>query len=203
MKKTIILIFSLFLISCSSTNIEKEVIHDFMNSDYVHGWNPRIIFQNAIPKYKALERYDKAYFYRDLPLSVFDDPKRAEVRGGSPPFVWPIDSLEIIKIKNTIKNDTITYSWSNKDFKKNKYDFFIFEKLRNNNDYYKKYNGQRAFLLSKPIINSSKDFALICFSIAFSEYMYREGGTPNVILLQKEKDKWIIKYFYDWVYIIE
>ena len=201
MKNIYLILICLLLISCSSTNIKKEVLRDFMQSDYVLSWNPKIIFQEAIITNKSLIRYETAFLDRNKSLSG-EDPRRARPTG-KPANPWPIDSLEIINMKNTIKNDTIPYLWSNKDFIEGKYDFFITEKLRNNPSYRDKYDGQRAFLLSKPIISSDKNYALISFSIAFSEYVYRGGGIPKVFLLKKENKKWVVENSYDWEFIYE
>ncbi len=80
MKNIYLILICLLLISCSSTNIEKEVLRDFINYNNSNNLVPYKIMQNAIPKIQALERYEKAYVYRNTPLNIFD-PKRAVVYG--------------------------------------------------------------------------------------------------------------------------
>ena len=154
--------------------------------------------QNAIPKIQALERYEKAYVYRNTPLNIFD-PKRAVVYGPRP-YVWPIDSLEIINLKKTIKEDTIPVQWRDEDFIKSNYVIIKMDTL-NYRINIKKYKGNSGLFISKPIISANKDYALIASKTSIAlEYRY---GIPDVFLLKKENDKWVVKNNYSWLFIYE
>ena len=198
MKNIYLTLICLLLISCSSTNIEKEVLRDFINYNNSNNLVPYKIMQNAIPKIQALERYEKAYVYRNTPLNIFD-PKRAVVYGPRP-YVWPIDSLEIINLKKTIKEDTIPVQWRDEDFIKSNYVIIKMDTL-NYRINIKKYKGNSGLFISKPIISANKDYALIASKTSIAlEYRY---GIPDVFLLKKENDKWVVKNNYSWLFIYE
>lgn len=203
MKNIYWILICLLLISCSSTNIEKEVLRDFINYKNSNNLVPYKIMQNAISKIQALERYEKAYMYRDAPFGdaplTFSDPKRAVVYGPRP-YVWPIDSLEIINLKKTIKEDTIPGLWRDEDFKKSNYVIIKMDTL-NYRINIKKYKGSSGIFLSKPIISANKDYALIASKTSIAlEYRY---GIPDVFLLKKENDKWVVKNNYSWLFMYE
>jgi hypothetical protein len=198
MKNIYWILICLLLISCSSTNIEKEVVRDFINYKCINNLVPYKIMQNSIPKIKALERYEKAYMYRNTPLNVFD-PKRAEVNGRRP-YAWPIDSLEINNLKKTIKEDTIPAQWRDEDFIKSNYVIIKMDTL-NYRINIKKYKGSSGLFISKPIISANKDYALIASKTSIAlEYRY---GIPDVFLLKRENKKWVVKNNYSWLFIYE
>ncbi|WP_016988925.1 hypothetical protein [Flavobacterium sp. ACAM 123] len=103
MKNIIYLIFSVLLLSCSSSKIEKQVLNDFINEQFVKTPYIRVVVKQPISRMLPLEFYEKAYQDRNIRLGDM-----IRIRPDSnPPFEWPIDTLEIKKLKEKYKNDTV------------------------------------------------------------------------------------------------
>ncbi|EJL65298.1 hypothetical protein [Flavobacterium sp. CF136] len=189
MKNYIYCLLSLLFISCASRSIENEVINDFIKeqADLRNYYN--IVVEEAPSRILPLDYYEKAYEDRNIRLGD-------EIRimpNGYPPYIWPIDILEIKALKEKYKNDTIAYYWKKKDFIRKNFadkDFKLLkinERLVPNTPDFKKYAAGYGLLISKPIVSNNK-YALFYYS----PYVIggHTGEGPKVILMEKLDGRW-------------
>jgi hypothetical protein len=198
MKNYIYCLFSLLVISCASRSIENEVINDFIKEQADLRYYYNIVVKEAPSRILPLEYYEKAYQDRNIDLATHSVRIKPN---GYPPYIWPIDTLEIKILKEKYKNDTIPYYWKKKDFVRKNFagkDFKLLktnERIVPNTADFRKYAAGAGFIVSKPIVSNNK-YALFYYS------SYTVGGStgesPKAILMEKVDGKWkIIKTYYD------
>jgi hypothetical protein len=198
MKNYIYCLFSLLIISCASRSIENEVINDFIKEQADSRNYFNIVVEEAPSRLLPLEYYEKAYQDRNIDLATHSVRIKPN---GYPPYIWPIDTLEIKILKEKYKNDTIPYYWKKKDFVRKNFagkDFKLLktnERIVPNTADFRKYAAGAGFIVSKPIVSNNK-YALFYYS------SYTVGGStgesPKAILMEKVDGKWkIIKTYYD------
>ncbi|HEX8015698.1 MAG TPA: hypothetical protein VF465_10740 [Flavobacterium sp.] len=107
MKNYMYCLFSLLFISCAFRSVENEVINDFIKEQAYSRYYYNIVVKEASSRILPLEYYEKAYEDRNIRLG----DKIRIMPNGYPPYIWPIDILEIKTLKEKYKNDTITYHW--------------------------------------------------------------------------------------------
>lgn len=185
MKKIISLILCVFFISCSSSRIEKKIINNFLKKEFVTDKYIRVLVEEAVPRTKALQYYEKAYNERNL--------YEGEIRfapNGHPPYKWEIDSVEIINLKQKYKNDTLIYHWKKSDFIKFKFVFLKHKTLRRPENQYYGYG----MYLSKPLITSDKKHAFLFYR----SFAVASGfSTEKAVLLKKRNGNWVELYHYN------
>ena len=196
MKNYIYCFFSLLLISCASRSIENQVINDFIEEQANLRNYYNIVVEEAPLRLLPLEYYEKAYQDRNIRLG---DMIRI-MPNGYPPYIWPIDTLEIKTLKEKYKNDTISYHWKKKDFVKKNFagkDFMILkinERLPNTPEF-RNYVGGNGLIISIPIVSNNK-YALFYYS--FYAMGGHTGESPKAILMENADGKWkTIKTYYD------
>jgi hypothetical protein len=197
MKNYIYCLFSLLFISCASRSIENQVINDFIKeqADLRNYYN--IVVEEAPSRLLPLEYYENAYKDRNIRLG----DKIRIMPNGYPPYIWPIDTLEIKTLKEKYKNDTITYHWKKKDFVRKNFagkDFKLLkinERIVPNTPDFRKYATGDGLIISKPIVSNNK-YALFYYSPYIIGGHTGEG--PKAILMEKVDGKWkTIKTYFD------
>lgn len=194
MKKTYLILIIFLLFSCASNNIEKQVINDFIKEQYILDPYIKVVLDEANSRIQPLEYYEKAYQDRNIRLG---DYIRVQPNG-YPPYIWPIDTIEIKQLKEKYKNDTITYYWKKKDFHKAKFKIVnIQEVLSTKSSINKKYFSSAGLTFSKPIITTNSKHALLFYS-TFNVGLGGTSGKHEAILMEKIDGKWkTIKTYYD------
>jgi hypothetical protein len=197
MKNFIYCLFSLLFISCASRSVENQVINDFIKEQADSRNYFNIVVEEAPSRLLPLEYYEKAYQDRNIRLG----DKIRITPDGYPPYIWPIDTLEIKTLKEKYKNDTIPSHWKKKDFIKGNFagkDFKLLkvnERIVPNTPDFRKYAAGAGFMISKPIVSNNK-YALFYFS--FYTIGGHTGEGPKAILMEKVDGKWkTIKTYYD------
>ncbi len=188
MKNYIYCLFSLLFISCASQSVEKKVINDFIKeqADLKNYYN--IVVEEAPSRILALEYYEKAY--QDRNISLATHLVRIKPNGHGP-YIWPIDSIEIINLKNKYKMDTVVYHWNKKDFSRKNFAHKDFTILNIKEDLvtseFSKYAAGEGLMISKPIVSNNK-YALFFYS----PYIIggHTGESPRTILMEKVNGKW-------------
>lgn len=185
MKKTICLVSSILFFSCSSSKIEKRVLNDFINEQFIKDKNIKIVIEESINPILPLEFYEKAYQDRNISL---EDSIRIRPES-TPPFKWPIDTLEIKKLKEKLKNNTLHYSWKKRDFYNPKFQLVDAKALKSpKNKVYEKYAGSNGLMLSRPIVTSNNKYAFLFYSTVVG------GGLGSkiysAILMENKNGKW-------------
>ena len=186
MKKIILLIICSLFVSCSSFKIEKQNINDFLKKEFITDKYISVLVEEAVPKTKALQYYENAYNDRNL--------YEGEIRfapNGYPPYKWEIDSIEIIKLKQKYKNDTLMYKWKNSDLIKHKLKIvpYITLKKRGSSQL-----GGYGIYLSKPLITTDKKHAFIFYKSFAVEIGF---STEKAVLLKKVNGNWVELYHYN------
>ncbi|CAM3636928.1 hypothetical protein [Flavobacterium chungbukense] len=179
MKNVAVLILGVLICSCSSSQLEKQIINDFLDKEFLTDKHVSVLVEEAIPKIKALEYYEKAYSERNL---YFGEIRFAPL--GPPPYKWEIDSVEINLLKKKYKNDTLVYYWKTSDFKNPKFQIYPYQILRRP-DCPKV--GSNGIYLSKPLISLDEKYAFLFyrpFAVGFG------GGDERAVLLKKINGKW-------------
>lgn len=186
MKKIIPIILCALFVSCSSSKVEKQIVHDFLNKEsktkYIE-----VLVEEALSKTKALQYYENAYNDKNL--------YEGEIRfapNGYPPYNWEIDTVEIAALKRKYEKDTMIYHWKKSDFIKPKFTILKYKSLRRPEN--KKYEFGYGMYLSKPLITSDKKHAFLFYrffgvGIGFSN--------EKAVLLKKANGKWIELYHYN------
>jgi len=198
MKNYIYCLFSLLFISCVSRSVENEVINDFIKEQADSRNYFNIVVEEAPSRLLPLEYYEKAYQDRNIALATH----LVRIKpNGYPPYIWPIDTLEIKTLKEKYKKDTIPYYWKKKDFVRKNFadkDFQLLktsERIVPNTPDYRKYGAGAGFIVSKPIVSNNK-YALFYYS--FYTPFGGTGDSPKAILMEKVDGKWkTIKTYYD------
>ncbi|SEA18735.1 hypothetical protein SAMN05443667_102259 [Flavobacterium gillisiae] len=122
MKYYIYCILCLIFFSCASNNFEKRIIPDFIKEETAGKYYYSVLVEEAYPRILPLENYEKAYLDRNIPLETHKVRMISFNNKRTPQ--WPIDSLEISKLKEKHSKDTITYHWKKKDFIRPKFKIF-------------------------------------------------------------------------------
>lgn len=185
MRNIIILIIGILFISCSSTQVKKKVIDDFL-SNQSQMKNVDILIEEAEPITKALQYYENAYNQRNL-----NDGEIRFAPNGPPPYKWEIDSAEIGILKRKHQNDALVYHWKKGDFVNPKFKIIPYQIIRKRESS-QEYNY--GFYLSRPLITRDKKHAFLFFG-GFAV----GGGEPEerAVLLKKINNKWIVLYYYN------
>jgi hypothetical protein len=186
MKNIIYLIFSILLLSCSSFKIEKQVLNDFINEQFVKTPYIRVVVKQPISRMLPLEFYEKAYQDRNIRLGDM-----IRIRPDSnPPFEWPIDTLEIKKLKEKYKNDTVNELWKKRDFYMAKLELTDAKTIRKNGSpLFEKYFGNNGLEISKPVVTTNNKYAFLFFR-AFTVGIYFGHSTHSAILMENIDNKW-------------
>jgi hypothetical protein len=185
MKKIVILILGTVICSCSSSRVEKQIINDFLDKEFIRDKYVSILVEEALPKIEALEYYEKAYDQRNL--------YEGEIHfapNGYPPFAWPIDSTEIGILKQKYKNDTIVYHWKNSDLFKHQLKIYPYKILRQPGG---SELGGYGIYLSRPLITLDKKHAFL-FYVSFANGMGSSEG--KAVLMKKVNGTWVELYYY-------
>ncbi len=186
LKKTTLIIFPIlcFLFSCSSTNIEKQILNDFLNKEFITDKHISILVEEAIPITKALDFYENAYKDRNLVKTLGFSPI------GSPPFTWEVDSIDVAILKQKYKNDTLVYHWKSSDLIDHKLKIFPYKTLKKRGS---RELGEYGIYLSKPIITSNEKYAFIFYRSFAVEVGF---SSEKAVLLKKVDGTWQIQYYY-------
>ena len=190
MKNYICCLFSLLFISCASLNVENQVINDFIKEQARLKIYYNIVIAEAPSPMLPLEYYEKAYQDRNIDLATH---LVRIMPNGHRPYFWPIDSVEILNLKNKYKNDATFYMWKKKNFIKKNFasnNFKIFkinERIVPNTSDFRKYAAGDGLIISKPIISNNK-YALFYYS----SYVMggHTGGNPEAILMKNINGQW-------------
>ncbi|WP_147440528.1 hypothetical protein [Flavobacterium weaverense] len=186
MKNIIYLIFSILLLSCSSSKIEKQVLNDFMNEQFIENFSFRVVIKQPISRILPLEFYEKAYDDRNIRLG---DMIRIRPES-NPPFVWPVDTIEIKNLIEKYKNDSTNKLWIKRDFHRPKFELTDSKTMQaNRSSLLEKYFGDNALEISKPIVTTNKKYAFLFFRI-FNVGIYFGHTTYSVILMENKNNKW-------------
>lgn len=183
MKKAIILIIGILFISCSSTQVEKKVIDDFLKNE-PRTKNTDVLVEEAYPRTKALQYYENAYKERNL--------YEGEIRfapNGYPPYKWEIDTVETNQLKKKYQNDNLIYHWKKGDFANQKLVIIPDKSIMKPEN--RKYNY--GIYLSRPLITKDKKYAFL-FYVSFA--VGSGGSDEKAVLLKKVNGTWIELNFY-------
>lgn len=193
MKTIISLICSILLISCSTSKMEKNVVNELLKNQLIKSSYIKVLMKEPLQTLVSLEYYEKAYQDKNIRLG-----EMIRIRPESnPPFTWSIDSLEIIKLKEKHKNDTISQLWRKNNFRKSKLKLANAKSINNFKSHLsKRYFGEEGIAISKPIITSDKQFVLIFFK-TFTVGKYSSHPIQKAILMQNKEGSWRIKETYD------
>lgn len=193
MKITICLISSILLISCSTSKIEKNVLNDFLKNQLTKSPYIKVVVKEPLQTLLSLECYEKAYQDRNIRLG---DMIRIRPES-NPPFIWPIDSSGIIKLKEKYKKDTISPWWHKNDFQGSKLKLANGKAIRDFKSRLSlRYFGDEGITFSKPIITADKKFALLFFK-TFTLGKYSTHPMQKAILMENKEGSWRIKEIYD------
>jgi hypothetical protein len=186
MKKIIYTLLTLTLLSCSSTNIERQILSDFLEVEYKKFPSTNVILDKAYPRTKSLDYYIMAYEDRNIRMGdwIRISPK------GYPPYNWPIDITVAKELKSKYKGDT-TYYWKKKDFYKPKFKIISrYELFNRNSSFNKKFFDGHGFAFSKPIVSSNHKYAFLFYS-DFSVGLV-DTGRVEAVLMENINGKWKI-----------
>lgn len=187
MKYYIYCFLCLSLVSCASRNYEKRIISDFIKEETAGKYRYSVLVEEAFPRMLPLENYEKAYLDRNIPLETHK-VRMVPFNNRRTPQ-WPIDSLEISKLKEKYAKDTIKYHWKKKDFTRPKFKIFKEKEiLFTDSSIRQKHNLENALLISKPIISSDKKHALFFKSSYIVGFLY--GGESKTILMENVNGTW-------------
>ena len=186
MKKTIIAVFITLLISCSSTKVEKEIINDFIQNQFISDKYISILVEEALPRTMALQCYENAYNQRNL-----YDGVKSFMPNGAPPYSWEIDSVEIATLKQKYKNDTLSYKWKKSDFINHKFKIFPYKTLRKRGS---SELGGYGFYMSPPLITLDQKHAFLFYRSFAIEIGF---SIEKAILLKKVNGIWVESYHYN------
>jgi len=176
--------------SCASQSLEKNVVNDFIKEQAEMKYYYNIVVEKAPSRMLALDYYEKAYQDRNINLSshlVRIAPN------GNAPYLWPIDSLEIINLKQKYAQETSVHLWKKKDFVRENFanKHFIILKSKDhfliNSSRFRKYAAGEGLMISKPLI-SDNGYALFFYS-PYS-ITGHTGESPKTILMQNTNGKW-------------
>ncbi|NHM04009.1 hypothetical protein [Flavobacterium celericrescens] len=200
MKKIFLIVLIMFIYSCSTnkpkeqtndnnsnlTKIEKTIVNDFLDKELIKERYKNykdfeiIVIEEALIKTKPLADYEFNYKYKNS--------------WGSSIKEWIIDSLQIKKIKNQLKNEDV-YHWKVSDFKNLKVKILKHEELRKTTNTGEYLQNNLIIYLSKPLI-IDKNNVLISFEIG-------DGGfgfypiTHFTVLMRKINNKWVENGYYE------
>jgi hypothetical protein len=192
MKIKIYLTCCILLLSCSSSKIEKNVLRDFLEDQLKKSPDIKVVMKEPLESLVSLEYYEKAYQDRNIRLG---DMIRVRPET-NPPFVWQIDSLEIIKLKEKYKNDTIKQLWRKSDFQESKLKLTTAKMIKNIKSHLsERYLGYEGIEISKPLITSEEKFVLLFFK-TFTLDKYSTHPMEKAVLMEKINGKWMIKETY-------
>lgn len=168
------------------TKIEKTIVNDFLDKELIKERYKNyedfeiIVIEEALKKAKPLADYEFNYKYKNS--------------WGSSIKEWIIDSLQIIKIKNQLKNEDV-YHWKVSDFKNVKVKILKREELRKTTNTGEYLQNNLIIYLSKPLIIDENN-VLISFEIG-------DGGfgfypiTHFTVLMRKINNKWVENGYYE------
>jgi len=168
------------------TKIEKTIVNDFLDKELIKERYKNykdfeiIVIEEALIKTKPLADYEFNYKYKNS--------------WGSSIKEWIIDSLQIKKIKNQLKNEDV-YHWKVSDFKNLKVKILKHEELRKTTNTGEYLQNNLIIYLSKPLI-IDKNNVLISFEIG-------DGGfgfypiTHFTVLMRKINNKWVENGYYE------
>ena len=176
----------LTFISCSSSKVEKKIINDFLNKEFITDKSISILVEEALPKTKALQYYENAYNEKNL--------YKGEIRfapNGYPPYTWEIDSVEIDILKQKYKNDTLVYHWKDSDLIKHKLKIVPYKTIRKRGS---NELGGYGIYLSKPLITIDKKHAFLFYRSFAVEIGF---SNEKAVLLEKIDGNWVELYHYN------
>ena len=187
MRKIIYLVISTLLLSCSSMNVEKQILRDFTDEQNKNGRTIKEIVDKSYPRTKSLDYYIMAYEDRNIRMG---DWIRV-TPNGYPPYNWPIDITVVKELKSKYKND-ITYYWKKKDFYRPKFKIISeYESRTSRNPIFEKYLFSSGLYISKPVVTLDNKYAFIFYS----DFSVGTGGTAGryeAALLENVNGKWKI-----------
>lgn len=193
MKTLISLICSILLISCSTSKMEKNVVNELLKNQLIKSPYIKVVMKEPLQTLVSLEYYEKAYQDKNIRLG---DMIRIRPES-NPPFTWPIDSLEIKKLKEKYKKDTISQLWKKNNFHGSKLKLANARDIKNFKSHLsKRYFGDEGIAISKPIMTSDKEFVLIFYK-TFTLGKYSNNPRQKAILMQNKEGSWRIKEIYD------
>lgn len=195
MKKIFIYLQILLFVSCSPTRIEKNIVNDFIEEQIKNEKYHKevIIIDEIISRKKTIDVYENCW--NEKIIKPYLSKKVISINQNYKNDDWPIDSLDIVRIKSKFINDPIIY-WKEKNFKNVKYKIVKYTMLKDNlytDTFINK--SVIAYQISKPIIYPDNKTALIYI------YSFDVGlGTTQMrscYLLKKVKDKWVRNIRFD------
>lgn len=186
MKKIIYLTFSLLILSCTSSKIEKKVLNDFISEKFRKPQDISVLVKQPINRTLPLYFYEKAYQDRNIRLG-----EKIRIRPNSnPPFEWPIDTLEIKKLKTKYKNAPISQLWKKRDFKRSQFELADAENISEKGSVlFEKHFGNKLLEISKPIITTNNKYAFLFFR-TYSVGIYFGHTIQGAVLLTNVDGDW-------------
>jgi hypothetical protein len=186
MKQIIYLTFSLLILSCTSSKIEKKVLNDFISEKFRKPQGISILVKQPINRTLPLCFYEKAYQDRNIRLG-----EKIRIRPNSnAPFEWPIDTLEIKKLKTIYKNETSGQLWKKKDFKRSKFELADAKNISEKGSViFEKHFGNKLLEISKPIITTNNKYAFLFFRTSYVG-IYFGHTIQGAVLLKSVNGDW-------------
>ena len=186
MKIRIYLICCMLLLSCSASKIEEQVLNDFLKNQFVKTPYFKVVVDKPIKRIISLEYYEKAYQDRNIRLGDM-----IRIRPDSnPPFVWCIDTVEVRKLKENYKNDTISRLWRQRNFDKLQFKLADSKNIKSIKSYLsEKYSGSEAIEISRPLITTDKKHAFLFFR-TFTVGISFGHSIQKAILMKNVDGKW-------------
>lgn len=194
MKINICIVCSFILVSCSTSKIENQVVHDFIKEQLLIRPNCRYVEKQPVKRLLPLEFYEKAFEDRNIRLG---DMARV-IPNSYPPFKWPVDSIEIQKLKEKYEKENTKQLWKKEDFHGLNLKLVNSKKIeKSGNSISDKLYGSETLAVSKPIITTDKKYAFLFFRI-FNFGISFGHTTDKPILMKNLNGKWkTIETYYD------
>ena len=206
MKNLVILLFFLFILSCSAqkkdtmvksetssmetnlTEIESNIVNDFLD------------FELKKDRYKNYKGYEFFIIEEALkkmkPLSDYEFNLKYKDSWGKSIKNWILDTIQIKDLKLKLEKEEV-YHWKTSDFKNTKVNFCKYEELRKiiNSGAYTRLPKRLIIFLSKPLI-IDKSNALISFDIG-NGALGNSTITHFTVLMKRVNKVWTEKEFYN------
>ena len=184
MKKYLI-ILSIFFASCSTIKIEEQIAQDFIkekNLKKIPYLGASYLIEEAGSNENVLEYYKLAYLDKDLTFldrRVLTLPHTINI--------WPINTIEIEKLINN--KDTLSYHWNARKFGALEIPIMKKNELLSKADKGTLSISTTGHIISKPILNLNKKYAMI----KYSNVSFPGNSSERFYIMEKKKGKWIVK----------
>ncbi|MEZ4878117.1 MAG: hypothetical protein R2805_11270 [Flavobacterium sp.] len=173
------------------TQIEKNIIDDFLDSEldkerYYRFKNYKyVVIEEALKKVKSIDTY---LYSLDEWNTMNKINKSEDVKN-----MYFLDSLQINKIKNNLKDEEV-YRWKVADFTKDIAYTFKFEELRKTTNTGEYLQNRLIIYLSRPLIIDENN-AFISFEIGNGDLGF-SSITHFTVLMRKVNNTWFEKALY-------